>query len=108
MACGQQMEITETYWSTCWKWGFIPYPCKKSRTVTKYRYDFLPWRTRVSIPFHRKYEGCCGSSLYKWSFWSYWGTGNSGWNEFSARTEYFNSIQTPVGNCPFNPKDVID
>ncbi len=47
MACGARVEVTETYWPVCWKW-FVSYPCKKSRTVTRFRYDFIPWRSRIT------------------------------------------------------------
>jgi hypothetical protein len=102
MACGERVQVTESYWSWC-SVRIIPYPCKKTRTTTKYRYDFLPWRSLITWPFHCNYEGCCGSSLYRWSYWCWGGTGNSAWNQFSARTQYFESIQSPVGNCPFTP-----
>jgi len=101
MACGEKVEIEVTYWSVCWKWIF-PYPCKKSKRVTRFKYDFLPWRSRITWPFRCKYEGCCGTSLYTWSYWCWWGTGNSAWNEFSPRTRYFSSEQNPTGLCPFS------
>lgn len=101
MACGDQVEVIETYWSVCWKWIF-PYPCKKSRTVVRFRYDFLPWRTRLTWPFRCKYEGCCGARLYRWSNGCWLGTGNSAWNQFSPLTRYFKTQQSPVGDCPFS------
>jgi hypothetical protein len=101
MACGERVEVTETYWSVCWKW-FVPYPCKKSRTVTRFRYDFLPWRSRITWPFRCKYEGCCGAFLYRWSYGCWLGTGNSAWNQFNTRTRYFASEQSSVGDCPFS------
>lgn len=104
MSCGDKVEVTERYWSVCFKWGFIPYPCRKTRTTAKYRYDFLPWRSRITWPFRCKYEGCCGSSLYTWSYWCFFGTGNSAWNQLSAKTEFFDSTQSPSGTCPFTPE----
>lgn len=101
MACGERVEVTERYWSWCSKW-YVPYPCRKTRTVTKYRYDFIPTRTRVSWPFHCSWEGCCGGSLYKWSYWCWWGTGNSAWDQFNTKTSYFSSPQSPSGDCPFS------
>ena len=101
MACGERVEVEETYWTWCWAW-FVPYPCKKTRRSTKYRYDFLPWRTRITWPFRCKYEGCCGAYLYSWSRWCWLGTGNSAWNEFSARTEFFASTLGSIDDCPFS------
>jgi hypothetical protein len=36
MACGEEVSVNVSYWTVCW-WGFIPYPCKKTRTTTNYR-----------------------------------------------------------------------
>ena len=44
MACGERETVTIRYWGVCWRWIF-PYPCRKTRQVQKYRYDFRPWRT---------------------------------------------------------------
>lgn len=35
----QQREVTERYWGWCTKW-YVPYPCRKTRTVLKWCYDF--------------------------------------------------------------------
>ena len=93
MACGMRETITVSYWSVCWKWGFIPYPCKKTKTEVRYQYDFLPWRTRFSwSPFRRSYEGCCNGALFGWSYWTWspFGTGNGPWIE-STLTYFSNS-----------------
>jgi len=100
MACGEKAEVTERYWSVCWKW-FVPYPCRKSRTVTKFKYDFFPTRTRVTWPFRCRYEGCCGASLYSWSYWCWRGTGNGPWNQLAPVTRYFDDVQYPIDDCPF-------
>jgi hypothetical protein len=102
MACGERVEITETYWSVCWKWIF-PYPCKKSRTKLKFQYDFRPTRTRITWPFRCKWEGCCGAFLYEWSSWCWGGSGNSAWDEFNILTRYFDSQLSSIGDCPFSP-----
>ena len=105
MACGERVEVTVSYWTVCWKW-FVPYPCKKTRRTMRYHYDFIPWRSRVTWPFRCKYQGCCGSSLYEWKYWCWKGTGNSGWIQSSARTEYLKSMASEIGNCPFTPPPV--
>ena len=46
-------EETVSYWTVCWLWGFIPYPCKKYRTewcytfkkLEEYRYVFFCYLT---------------------------------------------------------------
>ncbi len=106
MACGEQINVIQSYWTWCRKWG-IPYPCRKRRTVIRYRYEFIPWRSILTWPFRCKYEGCCGSFLYRWSHWCWFGTVTSGWNQFGSLTQNFDAIQTPVGDCPFN-SDVVD
>lgn len=99
MACGEQVEVEETDWDWCWTWHG-PWLCKNSTIVTRFRYDFLPSRSRVTWPFRCKYEGCCGGKLYRWSYWCLRGTGNSGWDRFNTRTRYFESLQSPVRDCP--------
>lgn len=104
MACGQRETITVSYWSVCWKWGFIPYPCKKTKTEVKYHYDFLPWRTRFSwAPFRRSYEGCCNGSLFAWSYWTWspFGTGNGPWITYQTLTYFSDSTIGSTGSCPF-------
>src|SRR6266567_7866241 len=29
--CLEHRQIGEKYWGVCWKWGFIPFPCRKTR-----------------------------------------------------------------------------
>jgi hypothetical protein len=84
--------------------GFIPYPCKKTKTEVRYQYDFLPWRTRFSwSPFRRSYEGCCNGALFGWSYWTWspFGTGNGPWIE-STLTYFSDSPIGSVTPCPFN------
>lgn len=106
MACGERVEVTETYWSVCW-WGPFPYPCKKHRTKVKFRYDFLPTRFRLTWPFRCDKQGCCGTSLYEWSYWCWWGSGNSGWDTVNVDARYFDSQQYPIGDCPFSPPPIV-
>ena len=104
MTCGMRETITESYWGVCWKWGFIPYPCKKTKTEVKYRYDFLPWRTRFSwAPFRRSYEGCCNGTLFGWSYWTWspFGTGNGPWITYQTLTYFSDSTIGSIGPCPF-------
>ena len=108
MACGQKETVTIRYWGICWKWGFIPYPCRKTNQVTRYRYDFNHWRTRYSYsPILRKYEACCGAMDYIWSYWTWnhFGTGNGPWVHTSW-LYYSSSPISSTGGCPFNPTTV--
>lgn len=102
MACGQLETITVTYWGVCWKWVF-PYPCKKTKQVKRYHYDFQPWRTRFSwSPFRRCYEACCGARLYAWCYWTWspFGTGNGPWVD-TLWTYYSTNPIGATGDCPF-------
>lgn len=63
----EQRQITETYWSVCWKWIF-PYPCRKTRVVTRWCYDF----SFVVVSYHgvyTKYWGCEFNIRYEWLRW---------------------------------------
>jgi len=105
MVCGERIQITESYWSVCWKWIF-PYPCKKSRTTWKFQYDFRPTRTRITWPFRCSWQGCCGSTLYEWSTWCWSGSGNSAWDEYNIVTRYFDTQPSSIGDCPFTGGEV--
>src|SRR5262249_42596642 len=102
MACGDREQISVTEWGICWKWGFIPYPCKKTSIKTRYHYVFNPYRTRFGF-FQNKYQGCCGFYLYEWSEgFAIFGTGNGPW-VYETLDKYLDSTATSIGDCPFNP-----
>lgn len=109
MVCAARQEVQVTQWGWCWGFGFIPYPCRKTKNVTRYQYDFRPWRTRFSwSPFRRKYQGCCGELLYEWAYWTWspFGTGNGPWVD-TLWTYYSEGPIGSIGNCPFNDGGVI-
>lgn len=57
-------QQTVSYWTTCWKWGFIPYPCKKTRMEWCYYFDSVHvyhWFLYCS------YDACENGIKYKWS-----------------------------------------
>ena len=57
-------QQTVTYWTICWKWGVIPYPCKKTRTEWCYTFD------KVHVyhwGFYCQYDACENGVRYKWS-----------------------------------------
>ena len=91
MACGEKRDVVERYWATCYydtsvwcgfdwcSWhGFpypcgnnycdvsIPYPCRKSRTVVKYCYDFSSFSNNC-YGFYETHSGCCDGKEYDWS-----------------------------------------
>lgn len=108
MTCGTRETVTTRYWGVCWKWGVVPYPCRKTKTEMKYHYDFLPWRTRFSwSPFRRSYQGCCNGMLFGWSYWTWspFGTGNGPW-VYQTLTHFSDSTIGSVGPCPFNERTV--
>lgn len=91
MACGEAVEVVETYWSIChaqfsypcgirWckKWGVpypcgvrwcsgkLPYPCRKSRAGVRYCFDFSVVHENCKV-FRSKLYGCCNGTEYEWS-----------------------------------------
>ncbi len=58
-------RVTESYWKTCWKWGWLPYPCKRYRTVTKYCYQFSSVGDHCAVGLETHY-GCENGTQYKW------------------------------------------
>ena len=63
----RQEQIVEHYWGWCSKW-YVPYPCRKSHTVTKWCYDF----SYLTVDYHyvyTNYVGCELNKLYSWREW---------------------------------------
>lgn len=61
----EQKQVQETYWDVCWKWVF-PYPCKKTRTVTRWFYHFS-WYKEVQYVFYGDITACENGIEYSWS-----------------------------------------
>lgn len=62
----QEQRITERYWTWCKGWLGIPYPCRKTRTVTKVCYTFSVVHTKC----YGVYEvlwGCENGREYRWT-----------------------------------------
>lgn len=87
----EQVEIEERYWGWCtWR------PCRKTRVVTKWRYDF----SFVVVSYRgvrTSYWGCEFNRRYEWKRW-----------EFSGRFEdltlyfismYFKNRLSDKGSC---------
>jgi hypothetical protein len=59
-----QEQVVEHYWGWCKAW-IVPYPCRKTRTVTKWCYDF----SYLTVDYHyvyTNYVGCEVNALYSW------------------------------------------
>jgi hypothetical protein len=94
----EQVTVTESYWTVCWKWGFIPYPCKKTRTVTKSCADF-EWTNTTGYFLYCVTEGCMEGELYRWSG----GCIGFGTTHGFGGTECFKDRPESVGPCPPDP-----
>jgi hypothetical protein len=68
---GYQTEVQEKYWGWCKKWG-IPYPCRKTRTVTRWCYDFSFLNASYS-GIYTDYWGCEFNNRYAWRKWEFTG-----------------------------------
>jgi hypothetical protein len=60
-----QKTITEKYWGWRKKWGWFYYPCKKTREVTKWCYDFCWIKARYYL-FLVHYTACENDEKYTW------------------------------------------
>ncbi len=63
----QQVDVVEHYWGWCSKY-YIPYPCRKTRTVKKWCYEF----SYLTVDYHgvyTNYVGCEFNVLYSWRAW---------------------------------------
>ena len=93
----EKREVTERYWSVCWAWIF-PYPCRKTRTVTKFCCEFQIVHERCFI-FRAVIWGCCDGKEYRWT------RGCFGWfNAFHPGpiTVCFNALPDDRGPCTSN------
>ena len=77
-----QETYEESYWTVCYAFGFLPYPCKKKRTVTKWCYQFETLK-QTGLGAACQYEGCEQGILYSW--WTFC------FNIFG--TEYFANVK---------------
>jgi hypothetical protein len=90
-----QQQVTERYWSVCWKW-IVPYPCRKTRTVTKWCYDF----SYLTVDYHyvyTNYVGCELNRLYSWRQWELNFSGDVFTLYFVTRC--FDNQKTSSGAC---------
>ena len=92
----EYVEVVETYWSTCWKWGFIPYPCRKSRRVMRWHYHF----SYLIVSYRgvrSSYDGCENNLRYRWSKWELTGE----FRDFILYEHdmYFSSKKSDTGAC---------
>lgn len=85
----------ESYWTVCWKWGFIPYPCKKYRVVRRWCCNFT-WIKEIRLGFFCILEGCAGGRRYKWTAFCFNLFGTA-W--FHNIRKCFNSEKSPAGEC---------
>jgi len=88
-----QTTVNETYWAVCWKWIF-PYPCKKTRTVTKWCYDFSVVHETCRV-FSATLYGCERGREYKWT------SGCFGWFDayYTNKHLCFSKPLDDTGSC---------
>ena len=91
-----QVEIQETYWTVCWKWIF-PYPCRHTRTVKKWEYQFSYLFVSERI-FYDDYRGCEFNIQYKWTNWHWWPGQYNDWI-FYFVTKYYSTQRPANGPC---------
>lgn len=88
----EQREIEERYWTWCSKW-YVPYPCRKTRVVTKWCYDFA-FIVVSDRGIYTNYWGCEFNNRYEWRAWHWFPVG------FGDSTLYF------VTKCFNNALDI--
>lgn len=90
----EEVTYEERYWTVCWKWIF-PYPCRKTRTVTRWCYDFS-WVREQRFLFACRVEGCEYGRLYRW--WAFC-FGLVGTEHYGRMRLCFKSKRAQVGTC---------
>ena len=91
----EQVEVIETYWSVCWAW-FVPYPCKKHRTVKKWHYHFDSL-VAAYRGIYTNYTGCELNVKYEWTKWEF--TFRFEDVQFYGIDMYFDNKMTDSGPC---------
>jgi hypothetical protein len=96
MPCETQ-EVQERYWTWC-RWWYVWYPCRKTRTVTKWCCQFV-WVKETRKGLWCSLEGCSDDGLlYKWNAFCF-GFGSAVYNDVF---KCFGSVREPEGECtPF-------
>lgn len=90
-----QEQVVEHYWGWCSKWH-VPYPCRQTRTVTKWCYDF----SYLTFDYHyvyTNYVGCELNQLYAWRDWEL--TLSSGASTLYFVTKCYNDLKPAKGPC---------
>jgi hypothetical protein len=85
----------ERYWTVCWKWRFIPYPCRKIRSVRRWCCEF-EWIKETRYGLYCSLEGCSGGRRYTWGAFCF---GLFGTAYFHRITKCFNRELSPAGSC---------
>lgn len=83
-------------WAVCWKWGFIPYPCRK--IVTKYCCTGN-WRWRVLGAVARENYFCCDGKQSKWWDVTFF-FGLPQWHLVQNVQKCRNSVPDQIDGCP--------
>jgi hypothetical protein len=89
-------EAEVSYWGVCWKWGFIPYPCRKKKKK-QWCYDF----SFLHVSYHlvyTKYWGCAGDTRFSWTDWWPWPL-SFGVFTLYFYTHCFDKKLKPDGDC---------
>jgi hypothetical protein len=90
-----QEQVVEHYWGWCSKF-YVPYPCRKTRTVTKWCYDF----SYLTVDYHyvyTNYVGCELNHLYVWRDWELSLSGDNFTLYFV--TKCYDSLRPAKGPC---------
>ena len=91
-------QQTVRYWTVCWKWGFIPYPCRKTRTEWCYQFR---WLIEYRYSFFCYLIGCENGIRYCWYAFCF--------NVFGKATFFdirkcFKNKRSTCGDCGDVPK----
>jgi hypothetical protein len=104
---GELVETkTVTYWTACFKWKVIPYPCRKKKEVEIWCYEF-DWIKRAGKFLLRvTYQGCEAGVLHEWKVFA---IGSGGEEPEAGQPPFsrcFQGKRKEVGSCPAGPIEI--
>jgi hypothetical protein len=103
---GEFLETrTVNYWSICFKWYVIPYPCRKKKEVEIWCYEFEWIRQAGKFLLWVTYEGCEDGLLYRWRRFQIGGGGGVIGNP--PFQECFQGKKDDKGSCPVGDFDEV-
>ena len=85
-----ETEINEKYWTWCKVAWRIKRPCRKTRTVTRWCYQFSIWKQNKFLSLTNN-KACENDIEYSWRKWN-------DWNDFGVGSVTYTNVEKCFSN----------